>query len=92
MINYFDVYSETQKKKEVVKGFKKELKEAEEALATKRKELDTAVQKVNKLEKEYTDSQQIKDQLKQDIQRTEQRLINANHLAQGLTDEEVLLF
>ena len=51
VVNFYDINVEINKKKEFVKLMKKDLKDAELAVANKRKELEEIIEKVTDLEK-----------------------------------------
>lgn len=61
-------------------------------LKGKRDELDKIIQKFQKFENELQNTIKQKDELRDEIELTKQRLINAVELKSGLSDEEVNSF
>ena len=65
-----------------------ELEKANAILKVKQDELALVVKKVSDLEALYADNKKQKDQLDETIRTTEQRLIRAGELTEGLADEQ----
>ena len=65
----------------------KKLKEANQKLAEKQAELDAVNQKVLKLEEQCKSTVDEKNNLAQEAKQTEQRLVRAEKLISGLSDE-----
>jgi len=93
--SFTDIFKDIQTKQEQCKTMDQQLATANAALDIKQKvfylqqELDQVIRKVQQLEKSYNESKLEKDNLDDEVKRTEARLGRASQLTEGLADEQV---